>query len=150
MENNNQKQTPWGLILTAATILSALAFLSKIFGKDPKDEKNEDANNRAKEDLYKTIPPSYKDFQYLDWANALDVALMQDSTENEQTVYNVFNRMKNISDVAKLIEFFGEKRKLFSTQYITLPSAITEYFNEDEKKKLNLILLRKKIDYRFD
>ena len=86
----------------------------------------------------------------MDWANTLDVALMQDSTEDEAAVYNVFNKMKNISDVAKLIEFFGTKRKLFSTQYITLPQAITVYFSKGEKQTLNNILAKKRIDYSFE
>lgn len=146
--NDNERQTPWGLILTAATIISALAFLAKIFGKDESEQ--EDDGQRSREDLYKKVPPTYEDFKYLDWANSLDIALMQDSSEDEQAVYNVLNRMKNISDVAKLIEFFGTKRKLFSTQYITLPMAITEYFNEDEKAKANKILSSKRINYSFD
>ena len=146
--SNEEKQTPWGLILGVATILSALAFLAKIFGKSESEE--EEAGQRSREDLYKKIKPSYEDFKYLDWANTLDVALMQDSTEDEQAVYNVFNKMKNISDVAKLIEFFGTKRKLFSTQYITLPQAITEYFSDGEKRTLNKILLKKRIDYTFE
>lgn len=145
---SEKKQTPWELILGVATIIAALAFLAKIFGKSESEE--EQAGQRSREDLYKRIPPSYDDFKYLDWANTLDVALMQDSTEDEAAVYNVFNRMKNISDVAKLIEFFGTKRKLFSTQYITLPQAITEYFNDGEKQTLNKILLKKRIDYTFE
>ena len=75
---------------------------------------------------------------------------MEDSTEDEQAVYNVFNKMKNLSDVAKTIEFFGTKRKMFSTQYITLPQAITEYFSEGEKRTLNNILAKKRIDYSFE
>ena len=146
--SNEEKQTPWGLILGVATIISALAFLAKIFGKSESEE--EEAGQRSREDLYKRIPPSYEDFKYLDWANTLDEALMQNSTEDEDAVYSVFKRMKNISDVAKLIEFFGEKRKMFTTQYITLPQAITVYFSKGEKQTLNNILAKKRIDYSFE
>jgi hypothetical protein len=146
--SNEKKQTPWELILGIATIIAALAFLAKIFGKSESEE--EQAGQRSREDLYKKIKPSYEDFKYLDWANTLDEALMQNSTEDEDAVYSVFNRMKNISDVAKLIEFFGTKRKLFTTQYVTLPQAITVYFSKGEKQTLNKILAKKRIDYSFE
>ena len=105
---SEEKQTPWGLILSVATILSAIAFLSKIFGKDVNEE-NEASGQRSRDDLYKRVKPSFEDYQYLDWAKKLNTALMLNSTEDEDAVYKIFNRFKNISDLVKTIEFFGTK-----------------------------------------
>lgn len=146
---SEEKQTPWALIVSIATIIGAVAFLSKIFGKD-EQEQLDARGQQSRDDLYKRIPPSYDDYQYLDWAKKLNTALMLNSTEDENMVYNVFRRFKNISDLVKTIEFFGTSRKMFSTQYITLPEAIEEYFDDSEKLVLNKILASKKIDYRFE
>ena len=75
---------------------------------------------------------------------------MQSATEDEAAVYNVFNRMKNISDVNKTIEAFGTKRQMFTTHYLSLPQAINENFSKGEIKKLNAILSLKNINYSFD
>jgi hypothetical protein len=146
---SEEKQTPWGLILSVATIISAIAFLSKIFGKD-ESEMLDERGQQSRDDLYKRVKPSFEDYQYLDWAKKLNTALMLNSTEDEDAVYAVFNRFKNISDLVKTIEFFGTSRKMFSTQYITLPEAITEYFTKGEKAILNKILAKKRIDYQFE
>lgn len=146
--SGEKKHSTWEIILGVATILAALAFLAKVFGKSESEQEIE--GQRSREDLYTKIKPSHPDFKFLDWANTLDNALMQGATEDEQAVYNIFNKIKNVSDVAKLIEFFGTKRKMFTTQYITLPQAINEYFSESEKQKLNNILLNKKISYSFE
>jgi len=149
MSKEDGRETPWQLILSIATIIAAVAFLAKIFGKDVNDE-NDQRGQRSREDLYKKTKPSFADYRYLDWAKTLTTALMLNSTEDEDAVYKVFNRMRNLSDVVKTIDFFGTKRKMFTTQYITLPEAIAEYFNPNEKKKLNDILAKKRIDYTFD
>jgi hypothetical protein len=129
---SEEKQTPWGLILSVATIISAIAFLSKIFGKD-ESEMLDERGQQSRDDLYKRVKPSFEDYQYLDWAKKLNTALMLNSTEDEDAVYAVFNRFK-----------------MFSTQYITLPEAITEYFTKGEKAILNKILAKKRIDYQFE
>lgn len=145
---SEEKQTPWGLIVGIATVIGALAFLAKLFGKDT-NEQHEATGQGSRDDLYKQVKPSYADYQYLDWAKILNTSLMLNSTEDEQAVYNVFNKFKNISDLVKTIEFFGTSRKMFTTQYITLPEAIAELFDASEKKKLNDILRKKRIDYSF-
>ena len=146
---SEEKQTPWGLIVGVATVIGALAFLAKLFGKDKNDE-NDTRGQQSRDDLYKRVKPSFEDYQYLDWAKVLNTALMLNSTEDEDAVYNVFRKFKNVSDLVKTIEFFGTSRKMFSTQYLTLPEAITEYFSKGEKQILNNILRKKRIDYSFE
>ncbi len=147
---SEQKQhSTFDIVVGIATVIGAIAIIGKLFGKD-QNEENEFAGQQSRDDLYKRVKPSYEDFKYLDWAKTLDNAIMQSSTEDEDAVYNIFRKMKNISDVAKLVEFFGTSRKMFTTQYVTLPQAINEYFNPSEKKILNNILAARKIDYSFD
>ena len=146
---SEEKQTPWGLIVGVATVIGALAFLAKLFGKD-KGEELDGRGQQSRDDLYKRVKPSFEDYQYLDWAKVLNTALMLNSTEDEDAVYNVFRKFKNVSDLVKTIEFFGTSRKMFSTQYLTLPEAITEYFSKGEKQILNNILRKKRIDYSFE
>jgi hypothetical protein len=120
---SEQKQhSTFDIVVGIATVIGAIAIISKLFSKDKNDE-NEMHGQQSRDELYKKIPPSFKDYQYLDWAKSLDIALMKESTEDEDTVYSIFNKFKNISDLVKTIEFFGTSRKMFSTQYITLPEA---------------------------
>lgn len=146
---SEQKQhSTFDIVVGIATVIGAIAIIAKLFGKD-KNEQNEIHGQRSRDDLYRKVKPSFADYQYLDWAKALNQAIMLDSTEDEQAVYNIFNKFKNISDLVKTIEFFGTSRKMFTTQYVTLPEAITAYFSPSERKKLNDILKRKRIDYSF-
>lgn len=146
--SEQKTHSTFDIVVGIATIIGALALIDKFFGKD-KNEENDMHGQQSRDELYRKIKPSYADYQYLDWAKALNQALMLDSTEDEQAVYNVFNRFKNVSDLVKTIEFFGTSRKMFTTQYVTLPEAITAYFSDSEKKKLNDILRKKGIDYSF-
>lgn len=139
-------------ILLVFAVIAAIKFLKDVFGKGKEDEvsdKNIDAGRQAREKLYKEFPPSYSNDQYEAWADALAIALVGSSDEDEDTVYEIFEMCKNPSDVAKLVEFFGLQRRPFTTQYITLPQAISIFFNRSEKKKLNDILSKKKIPYYF-
>jgi hypothetical protein len=147
---SEQKQhSTFDIVVGIATIIGAIAIVQKLFSKDKNDE-NELHGQQSRDELYKKIKPSYADYQYLDFAKTLNQALMLDATENEQAVYNVFNKFKNVSDLVKTVEFFGTSRKMFTTQYVTLPEAITAYFNDSEKKRLNTILKNKRIDYTFN
>lgn len=142
------KQNTLQIIFGIAAVIGAIAFLNKIFGKDEQQEKEEDAQ-QARERLYKKIPPSFAAFQYMDWANSIYSALFDNFTEDEKSIYNIFEKMKNISDVNKLIETFGHRRATFSLHEMSLPQMLTYYFSSGEIKKLNEILLKKKIEYAF-
>lgn len=144
-----KEQSIWEIIIGVATIIGAIAFLVKIFSKN-EEERVEQESKQSKKDLYGLVKPSYPEYRYYDWSKILETALMSNSTEDEDAVYSVFEKMKNISDVSKLVDAFGTKRKMFTTQYISLPQAIAEYFNPNEKKKLNNILSKKRIDYTFE
>lgn len=75
--------------------------------------------------------PSYTDYQYQVYADALFVAL-KGATEDEQDFLPVMKAMKKDIDVTKLIQAFGTRDVSSSWNYFpenhTLPSAIAKYF----------------------
>ncbi len=155
MSENSNNGGGWQslqVILSLATLISVIVFLSKIFGKGKEDQEHDDTEAKARRSrdlLYLQYPPTYPEFRYRDMADILDKALLRDSTEDEDAVYGVMEKMKNVSDVSKVIDAFGHRRQMFTTYYISLPQAI-QYLNKREKKKINDILAGKKIDYSFD
>lgn len=146
--SDSEHKTPWELILTLITLIGVIAFLSKIFGKS-EDDKREEAAKKSREETYGEDKLTYKDFQYKDWADAISEAIMPSVDEDEQVVYDVFSRLKTIGDINKVIEYFGTQRRLFTLAWVTLPEAITSYFSQSEKKKLNAIISANGINYEF-
>ncbi len=136
--SNPKVQTFFGVI----TIISIIAFLVKILGR------NSDTASRRK--LYSKVNPSYDEFVYKDWADTLDTALLREATEDEDAVYRIFEKCRNISDVNKLIEAFGTRRQMFTLTYVSLPQAISSTFNKKEIRKVNDILASKGIQYSFN
>jgi len=143
-----QHKSPLELLLTIATIIIAIATLIKIFGKS-EEEKREEKAQKSREYTYKN-GATFEDFQYKDWADALNSAIMEGATEDEETVYNIFEKLKTIGDINKLIEAFGTHRQMFTASWISLPQAITTYFSKSEIKKLNGIISANGINYSFE
>jgi hypothetical protein len=140
------------LALQAIALITAIGFIKDVMGKGKaggESDDNEAAAKRARQRLYKLVPPSFNDQVYRDYADILDKAILRQSTENEKAVYDIMQQMKNISDIAKLIDFFGHRREMFTTYYISLPQSIHEFMDDKEKDTINYILRSKKIDYKF-
>lgn len=148
MAEDDKETSPLKLIFGIAAVIGAIAFLNKIFARDEGQEQ-EDKAQADREDLYKKVPPSFRDFQYLDWANSIYSALFDDFGEDETLIYNIFAKMRNLSDVNKTIEAFGHRRATFSLHDMSLPQMITYYFSGTEIATLNAILAKKKIQYAF-
>lgn len=135
-------------VITIFVVIALVVILSKLLGKS-EEEEEEEKSKRSRQKLYNEVEPSFRDFTYKDYADTLETALLKQSDEDEDAVYGVFEKMKNISDVNKLIDAFAHRRQMFSTLYISLPQAITTYFDAFEKAKLNRILQKKGIAYSF-
>lgn len=148
MAEDSNKKSPLEMLLWGIGIISAIAFLFKIFDRSEEDENRERAQ-QSREEIYRKFPPTFEDGRYLDFADNLHMALLTDMGEDEEAVYDIFRKMRNISDVLKTIEFFGRRRLAFSTYEITLPASIGKLFDTSEKNKLNEILAKKKIPYAF-
>lgn len=141
------------IVLGIAGIIGLVSLLAKVFGKsdvDKKRDENMKKGQQARQDKYKKVPPSYSDNVYEDYADALHNALGAELYEDEDTVFTIFKKMKNISDVNKLIDFYGHPRVAGTMLRLSLPSIISRVFNASEKAKLNKILSDRKINYRFN
>ena len=132
------------VVLGIAGAIGIIAFLIKIFGRN--FDKDAEASRR---ESYSRIRPTYPDYVYKDFADTLDTAILRESSEDENAVYGVFEKCRNISDVNKIIEAFGKRRQMFTLTWIGLPAAINNYFSFKEKVKLNGILAKKGIKYQF-
>lgn len=135
------------LIVGIATIIGAIAFLVKIFGGGEEGETKRSVK-RSRKKTYGNL--TYQDFQYKDWAEVLVGALVSSEVEDEQAVYDVFEKQKTIGDINKLIEYFGTEREMYTATWSTLPMFISRLFSKAEKKKLNGIISGNGIDYSFE
>jgi hypothetical protein len=94
---------------------------------------------------------TYLDALYIGFADAIYAARQCNNLfgTDEDAMYNVFRKMNNDIDVAKLIKAFGEKRLCFSLSSATLGGFLSDDLDEDEIAIINDILKKKKITYQF-
>ena len=85
---------------------------------------------------------SYQLAEYSLMANSLFTA-MDGMGTNEQVIYNVFNRLKNIDDLYQLITSFGVKDDQ------TLQQWLISDLSSSELEKVNQILSMKNINFQF-
>lgn len=91
-------------------------------------------------------------YKYKSYATTLKIA-MKGATTDEDAIYNVFSTMKNDLDITQLISDYGINTYYLSLRKIAtdmdLPQWIYEEMDEDEIAKLNGILAKNNITYRF-
>jgi len=91
-------------------------------------------------------------YKYKSFATTLKVA-MKGATTDEDAIYSVFSTMKNDLDITQLISDYGIHTYYLSLRKIAtdmdLPQWIYEEMDEDEIAKLNSILAKNNITYRF-
>lgn len=97
--------------------------------------------------------PSYTDYQYTVYADALFVAL-KGSTEDEEEFLPVMQAMKKDIDVTKLIKAFGTRDVSASWSFFkaehTLPTAIAAYFTSSQLEEyVNAPLRRNGVKFQF-
>lgn len=95
--------------------------------------------------------PTYMDAQYVGFADAIYAARGCNNVfgTNEDAIYNVFRKMVNDLDVAKLIEKFGKRRLCFSFTEGNLGGFLNDDLDQDEIAIINNILKSKGIKYQF-
>lgn len=133
------------IILFIAAVVTVISFINKLLGKSDEEK----AASKSRKDSYGKIKPSFEEYVYADYADSLEQALASGLTEDEATVYGVFNELKNISDVNKVIEHYGKRRVAASIGGRSLPETISALFSASEKARLNGILVKKGINYKF-
>jgi len=99
---------------------------------------------------------SYPDSVYQGWCNAIATAVFGSGTD-EDTIYDIFRRLKNNTDYLKLVKAWGNpKRQVFPDWFVfystgfkmTLPEVLRYDMDKNEIKKINTILANKGIKYR--
>lgn len=95
--------------------------------------------------------PTYMEAQYVGFADAIYAARGCNNVfgTNEDAIYNVFRKMVNDLDVAKLIEKFGKRRLCFSFTEGNLGGFLNDDLDQDEIAIINNILKSKGIKYQF-
>ena len=91
---------------------------------------------------------SYPDAVYSNLADAIEQACLGFGTD-EQIIYQVFSKMNNDLDVAKLIVAYGTRRIEFTLEMGTLAQVLVSELDSSEIANVNNILSKKGITYRF-
>lgn len=125
---------------------------------------SQDAKNELDALRLSGVKASYSQSQYQSFATKIVIAL-DSCGNNEKSVYNVFENMKNKADLLNLISAFGVR--YYQPCAATEPVAYARYLvdsktyggnltawlnhdlNESEISKINNILGSKGIDYKF-
>ena len=114
-----------------------------------------DAASRRIQELQNSgITPTFPDSAYQGWANQI-LAAITDCGTDEDTIYRIFENMKNEADLQKLITAFGvrEFKGCFSAYFAkekgSLSYALNYELSNSELSKVNNILKSKNINYRF-
>lgn len=95
------------------------------------------------------VKQTYPDSNYSQWANAIYSAGFNTLGTDEQTIYDIFKKMMNDLDVAKLIVAFGEQRVEFSFQELPLGAWLRTELSASEMNVINNIFATRNIKYRF-
>jgi hypothetical protein len=106
------------------------------------------AQNEVKKLVAAGVKPTYPDSTYTQYANAIYSAGFNTLGTDERTIYDIFSKMMNDLDVAKLIAAFGEQRVEFSFQSLPLGAWLRTELSASEMATINKILTDKKIKYQ--
>ena len=107
------------------------------------------ATNEIKVLTSKGVKATYPDSSYTQWASAITSAGFNVLGTNEQAIYDIFKKMMNDLDIAKLILAFGSQRVEFSFQSVPLGAWLATELDSNELEVINKILRDKKIKYQF-
>lgn len=137
--------------------IGALSFRKKIM-KDANRKKNAAEVTYAKKALTelakKGIRPTFDDTQYESFSAKL-VSAFDDCGTDNAAVYGVFDKMKNIADILKLIAVYDRRKfkgcfsSYFDYENLTLSGSLSYEMTNSEISKINSILSKKGINYNF-
>lgn len=137
-------------------LLIAVVFMvyNLIFKKPDPEEKKQQELEKELNETKLTFPKS----QYYQFADSLEVA-MENATTDEDTIYNIFKKLKSNNDYLMLVKAFGKRvytGELFGgiTSMIdfgdgeSLEQWLHHELDADEIKQVNYILHNRGIKYR--
>lgn len=105
-------------------------------------------NNNLLDKEIKSNSLTFQLNQFVIFADSLFTA-MQGFTDDEETIFATFRRMRSTSDVLQLIKSFGSRRLPFTIGSATLPEWLNYRLSKTEIQQINDILTRNNIDFNF-
>jgi hypothetical protein len=126
----------------------------------PEKKREESENKQVQSELEaekKKKPATFAPSTYSGWASAIAEAIFGYGADFK-VVYDIVNRLQNNTDFLMLQKAWGNPTRLvFPTWFVfydtgrqyTLQQAIRAQYSSDQVKKLNSVLIRKGIKYRF-
>lgn len=150
MANNSFKNIDPNLVLLAA-ILGVGGFVAyKFFGTSGSSNNTQNKSKKDIDELTKGkgVKATHLDTTYASFADQLYQSMRYIGT-NEGVVYSVLNKMKNDVDVLKLLQAFGRRGYIYNWYQYNLPQWIVEEFNKEDIDKINQILRKRDIQFRF-
>ena len=142
----------WAKGIIAVGVIGGGAYLIYKLVKKGKDIlKPDEAKKDVKELEQAGQVASYMDAQYIGFADAIYSARAGNNIfgTDEDSIYNVFMKMKNNLDVAKLITAFGVRRLSYSFSEASLGGFLQDDLDSEEIDTINTILSKKGITYKF-
>jgi hypothetical protein len=141
-----------GAFLLYKTITKTTKSFTDFFsGKETEKEFDDGVDEEIDELKKKGMELSYPLYVYKTYASQLKNAMGGIGTD-EDTIYKTFEKIRNDLDMAQLIKSYGLQRYIISPVRflkIDLAGWIYEELNENEISKLNEILTKNNITYRF-
>ena len=135
-------------VLPLGLVALGFALLDRIVPPSPDDV--EPGEGSAGDPLEVEPTLSFERMQQL--ADTIDQALLQNPwMENEQAAIDSILECRNDADVAGLIAVFGVRHQSPAWWFpgFTLPGAVAEYLDPDEKEELNAGLIARGISFTF-
>lgn len=141
----NPKYLPW--LKALGVIVLALVIAYYVGTRTGKAKKESEADDIIKREIDKSAV-SFEQTQYSAFADKLESA-MTGFGDDEKSVYAIFGKLNNKSDVLSLIKAFGQRRQSFTVGGANLITWINNRLDSSEIAEINDILSRKGIDYQF-
>jgi hypothetical protein len=146
------------VITIGAAVLGGYVLYKIITHHEPTEQQKAEINaakQQLKDLAYYGIFPSATDTQFSSWANEI-VSAVDDCGTDEDTIYRVFNSLKNIADVYKLIIIYGVSAykgcfegSYFGNVHRTLSETLTADLSNSNISTINDILRGNNIQYSF-
>ena len=142
---NPDKYLPW--IKALGVIVIALVIAYYVGSRTGKAKKEGAAEDLLKREIDKNSL-TYEQTQYVSFADKLEQEL-NSTFIDENSIYSVFSKMRNKSDLIQLIKSFGMRRMKWYWGDSSLNMWINTKLETPEIATINDTLSRNSIDYQF-
>jgi len=128
------------IIIIIIIFFNTYKWLKKIINKSKAEEEEEYLVNQG-------VQPTFSDSQYITFANQIQTACDVLSGTDEESIFDVFKKLKNDLDYLKLYTSFGTRRPEFNFSSVDLPTYLRKDLSDEEINIVNAILMQNNITY---